>query len=56
MTEKTESATAAQPLDGYRQIWERNLFNTGKVKAPDPKEKIALAMLAPAKKAEPRHH
>jgi type II secretion system protein C len=50
MTEKTESATAAQPLDGYRQIWERNLFNTGKVKEPDPKEKIALAMLAPAKK------
>ncbi|MGW8300572.1 MAG: type II secretion system protein N [Desulfobacterales bacterium] len=50
MTEKTESATDAQSLDGYRQIWERNLFNTGRVEEPDSKEKIALAMLAPAKK------
>ncbi|MBW2434823.1 MAG: hypothetical protein JRF36_14545 [Deltaproteobacteria bacterium] len=39
-----------QPLDGYRQIWERNLFNTGSVKGPDPEEKIALAKLVPAKK------
>ena len=46
---KTESATSMQPLDGYRQIWERNLFNTGRVK-PDSAEKIALAGLAPAKK------
>jgi len=50
MTVKTESAASVQPLDGYRQIWERNLFNTGRVEEPDPKEKIALAMLAPAKK------
>jgi type II secretion system protein C len=41
---------SAQPLDGYRQIWERNLFNTGSVKVSDLKEKIALARLAPAKK------
>jgi len=41
---------SAQPLDGYRLIWERNLFNTGRVKEPDPAEKIALARLAPAKK------
>jgi type II secretion system protein C len=45
-----KTVTAAQPLDGYRQIWERNLFNTGSVKEPDPAEKIALARLAPAKK------
>jgi general secretion pathway protein C len=47
---KTESAASVQPLEGYRQIWERNLFNTGRVEEPDSKEKIALAMLAPAKK------
>jgi general secretion pathway protein C len=47
---KTESAASVQPLEGYRQIWERNLFNTGRVEQPDSKEKIALAMLAPAKK------
>jgi type II secretion system protein C len=50
VTIKTESATSMQPLDGYRQIWERNLFHTGGVKQPDLKEKIALAGLAPAKK------
>jgi general secretion pathway protein C len=47
---KTESAASVQPLEGYRQIWERNLFNTVGVEEPDSKEKIALAMLAPAKK------
>jgi type II secretion system protein C len=50
MTIKSESATSMQPIDGYRQIWERNLFNTSRVKKPDLKEKIALASLAPAKK------
>jgi general secretion pathway protein C len=39
-----------QPLDGYRQIWKRNLFNTGKVKEPDSEKKISLDKLAPAKK------
>jgi general secretion pathway protein C len=49
---KTESAASVQPLIGYHQIWERNLFNTGrdKEKKPDLAEKIALASLAPAKK------
>jgi type II secretion system protein C len=50
MTIKTETATSVQPIDGYRKIWERNLFNTGRVKEPDLAEKIALASLAPAKK------
>jgi type II secretion system protein C len=45
-----KTVISAQPLDGYRQIWERNLFNTGSVKGPGPEEKIALAKLAPAKK------
>ncbi|MEJ2222449.1 MAG: type II secretion system protein N [Desulfobacterales bacterium] len=45
-----DSATSVQPLAGYRQIWERNLFNTDRVKEPEPEEKIALASLAPAKK------
>jgi type II secretion system protein C len=45
-----KTVISAQPLDGYRQIWERNLFNTGSVKGPDPEEKIALAKLVPAKK------
>jgi general secretion pathway protein C len=49
MTIKTESAASMQPIDGYRKIWERNLFNTGRVK-PDSAEKIALASLTPAKK------
>ena len=45
-----KTLTSAQPLDGYRQIWERNLFNTGRIKEPDSEAKIALARLAPAKK------
>jgi type II secretion system protein C len=45
-----KTLTSAQPLDDYRQIWERNLFNTGRGKAPDSTEKIALAKLALAKK------
>jgi type II secretion system protein C len=49
MTIEAESTTSLQPLDGYRQIWERNLFNTGRVR-PDSAEKIALAKIAPAKK------
>ena len=47
---KADSATSVQPLAGYRQIWERNLFNTDRVKEPESEEKIALASLAPAKK------
>jgi general secretion pathway protein C len=47
---KFESSASVQPLDGYRQIWKRNLFNTGKVKEPDSEKKISLDKLAPAKK------
>jgi len=47
---KIESATSEEPLDGYRQIWERNLFNTGKVNETDTEKEIALDKLAPAKK------
>ena len=45
-----KTVISAQSLDGYRQIWERNLFNTGSVKESDSAGKIALAKLAPAKK------
>ena len=41
---------SAQSLDGYRQIWERNLFNTGKAGGPDSAQKISLEKIAPAKK------
>jgi general secretion pathway protein C len=37
-------------LDGYRQIWQRNLFNISKPKDPATDEKIALDKLALAKK------
>ena len=47
---KTESSASVPPLGGYRQIWERNLFNTGKVKEPDSEKKISLDKLALAKK------
>ena len=39
-----------QPLDGYRKIWERNLFNITKPKAPDSQEKISIEKIALAKK------
>ena len=45
-----KTVISAQPLDGYRQIWERNLFNTGSVKESDSEAKIAFAKLTPAKK------
>ena len=45
-----DTLISAQSLDGYRQIWERNLFNTGSAKESDSEEKIALAKLSPAKK------
>jgi type II secretion system protein C len=50
ITIRTKSDTTAQPLDSYRQIWVRNLFNAGSVKEPDLSKKIALAKFAPAKK------
>jgi general secretion pathway protein C len=39
-----------RPLDGYRQIWQRNLFNTGKAGESDAEKKISLEKIAPAKK------
>jgi hypothetical protein len=47
---RTESSASVRPLDGYRQIWKRNLFNTGKVKESDSEKKISLDKLALAKK------
>jgi type II secretion system protein C len=47
---RTESSASVRPLDGYRQIWKRNLFNTGKVKESDSEKKISIDKLALAKK------
>jgi general secretion pathway protein C len=47
---RAESSASVRPLDGYRQIWKRNLFNTGKVKESDSEKKISLDKLALAKK------
>ncbi len=44
------AAGSVRPLDGYRQIWQRNLFNTGKARDSDSAEKISLAKIALAKK------
>ena len=45
---KTDASV--QPLDGYRQIWQRNLFNITKPKDPDSEKKISLHKIALAKK------
>ena len=50
MTARNESAPSLQPLNGYRQIWERNLFNITKPKDPDSQKRISLEMIALAKK------
>jgi general secretion pathway protein C len=47
---KFESSASVPSLDGYRQIWERNLFNITKPKEPDSEKKISLDKLALAKK------
>jgi general secretion pathway protein C len=47
---KFESSASVPPLDGYRQIWKRNLFNITKQKEPDSEKKISLDKLALAKK------
>jgi general secretion pathway protein C len=47
---RPERSASVRPLAGYRQIWKRNLFNTGKVKEPDSEKKISLDKLALAKK------
>jgi type II secretion system protein C len=45
-----ENAASVPPLDGYRQIWERNLFNIAKPKDPEPEKQFSLDKLALAKK------
>jgi general secretion pathway protein C len=50
MTVGTENTTSVQPLNGYSQIWERNLFNITKPKAPDSQKKVSLEKIALAKK------
>jgi type II secretion system protein C len=45
-----KAVASVRPLDGYRQIWQRNLFNTGKARGSDSEEKISLAKIALAKK------
>lgn len=47
---KTESSDSIRLLDGYSKIWERNLFNTTKIKEADSEKKISLDKLALAKK------
>jgi len=39
-----------RPLDGYRKIWERNLFNITKPTEPDSQKKVSLEKIALAKK------
>ena len=39
-----------RPLDGYRQIWQRNLFNITRPKDSDSEKKISLDKIALAKK------
>ena len=46
---KTESAAAERPLDGYRQIWERNLFNIARATDSESPEKISLDKIVLAK-------
>jgi type II secretion system protein C len=46
----TEPKAAFRPLIDYRFIWERNLFNISKEKAPAPKKEIAIEKLALAGK------
>jgi general secretion pathway protein C len=47
---KAESAASAGPLDGYRQIWERNLFNIARAGGSESAEKISLDRIVQAKK------
>jgi type II secretion system protein C len=41
---------AVEPLDGYRKIWERNLFNIPDKAAPAPKPEVPIENIALAKK------
>jgi len=45
-----ESAASERPFDGYRQIWERNLFNIAQAGDSESPGKISLDKIALAKK------
>jgi general secretion pathway protein C len=45
-----KTVASLRPLDDYRQIWERNLFNISKVKDSDSEKKISLENITLAKK------
>jgi general secretion pathway protein C len=45
-----EPETASKPLDSYRTIWDRNLFNISNEKPPVPQKKISLDEIVLAKK------
>jgi general secretion pathway protein C len=47
---RAESAASERPLDGYRQIWERNLFNIADARDSGSSEKILLDKIALAKR------
>jgi general secretion pathway protein C len=47
---EAESVAAERPLDGYRQIWERNLFNIARAGDSESPGKISLDKIALAKK------
>jgi len=47
---KVESAASEQPLNDYRRIWERNLFNVSADKVPVQQKEVAVEKLAPAEK------
>jgi general secretion pathway protein C len=47
---RAQSAASVRPLDDYRQIWERNLFNTGAPKKFISEKKFSIEKIALAKK------
>jgi general secretion pathway protein C len=47
---RPEATAAVRPLDDYRNIWQRNLFNVSKDTLPAPQKEDALDKLAPARK------
>ena len=46
-----QTPKAVEPLDGYRKIWERNLFNIPEKTAPAPKPEVPIENIALAKKS-----
>jgi type II secretion system protein C len=50
ITAKVESAASERPLDGYRRIWERNLFNIARAGDSESVKQIAIEKVALAEK------